>query len=84
MQGYKIFPDTSSGAEYLAVSRVARATGMSPAFWWKQVRSGQIPYVKFGRAVRVRWGDVVERYLATPRTAGNWHERPRELAGVPE
>jgi excisionase family DNA binding protein len=49
--------------EYLAIPQVAELTGMSEAFWWKQIRLKLIPYIKLGASVRIRKSSL-ESYLS--------------------
>ena len=54
--------------EYLSVTQVADVTGMSQAYWWKQLRQRAIPYTKLGSAVRIR-KSVLTEWLATREVA---------------
>jgi excisionase family DNA binding protein len=50
--------------EYLAIPQIAELTGMSEAFWWKQIRLKNIPYTKFGSSVRIRRSSLESWLLA--------------------
>ena len=54
--------------EYLAIPQVAELTGMSEAFWWKQIRLKRIPYTKLGASVRIRKSSL-ENYLSIREVA---------------
>ena len=48
---------------FLSVPELAELTGLSAAFWRKQIFFKKIPYFKIGSAVRVRRADA-EEWLA--------------------
>jgi excisionase family DNA binding protein len=44
--------------QYLSVAVVAEQTGLSEAFWRKAILHRRIAYVKLGRRVMIRRGDL--------------------------
>jgi excisionase family DNA binding protein len=54
--------------QFLSIARLAKETNMSEPFWRKAVLEKRIPYIKIGRAVRVR-RSALERYLADREVA---------------
>ena len=54
------------GFELLSIPEVCRALGMGKSWTYRRIRSGEIPSVKLGRAIKVRREDL-EEYLQSHR-----------------
>lgn len=68
------------GLEFVTITAVAKAAGVSRAFVARAVREGRV-----GGAVRVRamWlidRECAERWLTTPRKSGRPPRKPKQLA----
>ena len=55
--------ETTDDRQLLSVRETSAKTGISRRTLYKLIRDGEIPVIRFGTRIRLRWSDVVDDRL---------------------